>query len=309
MAAPRAYWRGHVRLALVTFPVRLHAAVSASDRVQLHMIHQPTGKRIRYQPVAEGIGPVERDEIVKGYEVGRGRHVLLDPEEIDALRLESRHTIDLERFVDRDDVDPIHFDRPYYVTPDGEVAEEAYCVIRDALREARKVAIGRVVLSGRERPVAIQACGRGLLLETLRHADEVREAERYFDDIAEREGEADQVAMARQLIEAKTGRFEPERFEDRYQAGLEELIEEKAKGHEIAGPEPGSEARGDNVVDLMGALRASLGDGGGGEEPEEKTPSRGRGKQASGGKAAAKKDDAGGGGESAPKRRRQRKTG
>lgn len=259
MAAPaRAYWKGHVRLALVNFPVRLHAAVSSTSKVQLNMIHQPTGRRIRYQKVAEGGDEVPAEEIARGYEVGKGRYVILDDEELESLKLDSRHTIDLVQFCEADDIDAIYYDRPYFLTPDGDLAEEAFCVIRDALRAARKVALGQVVLSGKEKLVTLKPCGNGMLLETLRYAEELREAEGYFEDISVERGDPDQVAMAKQLIESRTRPFEPERFHDRYQEALRDLIAAKAEGEEVSETKAGTKSSG-NVVDLMDALKASLG--------------------------------------------------
>jgi len=262
MAAPtRAYWKGHIRLALVNFPVRVHAAVSSTSKLRLNMIHEPTGRRIRYQTVAEGDGAVDRDEIIKGYEIGKGRYVTLDDEELESLKLESRHTIDLVQFCEADDVDAIYFDRPYYVTPDGDLAEEAFCVIRDALRRSRKLALGQAVMSGKEKLVAIRPCGKGLLLETLRYAEELREAESYFEDISVARGDPDQVAMAEQLIKAKTKAFHPDQFHDRYEEGLRRMIEAKAKSEDVTEVAPQEGGRG-NVINLMEALKASLGEAG-----------------------------------------------
>lgn len=284
---PRAYWRGHVRLALVTFPVRLHAAVTSANKISLNMLHEPTGRRIHYQTVAEDVGPVDRSEIVKGYEVGKGRYVTLEDEELDALKLETRHTIDLVQFVESHEVDAIYYDRPYFMTPDGQLAEEAFCVIRDALREARKVALGQVVLSGKERLVAIKPCGRGLLLETLRYAEELREAEEYFEEIGTDRGDPDQVEMARALIQSRTKPFDPERFTDRYQEGLKELIASKSKGKDLTEvPEDTGRGQG-NVVNLMDALKASLGQGG--KEENKDKPKAKAGTKAKA-KAAPSKD-------------------
>jgi DNA end-binding protein Ku len=169
--APRAYWKGHIRLSLVSFPVQLHGATASNARIRFHQIHRPSGQRVRYQKVVPELGPVEADEIVKGYEVDKDRYVTVEPEELEALKVESRHTIDLVQFVDACEIDPLYHEKPYFVVPDGEVAEEAFRVIRQALSETRKVALGQVVLAGRESLVAIQPCGRGMLLETLRSAD------------------------------------------------------------------------------------------------------------------------------------------
>ncbi len=176
--APRAYWKGHIRLALVSFPVRLYAATTSTERISLHRIHKETHERVRMQNVVPDEGPVERDDIVMGYEYDRDKYVPVTEDELEAIQVESKHTIDLSRFVDLDEIDAIYFDKPYFVAPDGDIATEAFVTIRDALRASRKVALGQIVLSKRERIVAIQPCGDGMLLETLRFADEVREFER-----------------------------------------------------------------------------------------------------------------------------------
>lgn len=282
MAVPRAYWKGHVRLALVSFPVRLYAAVSSTERISLNRIHRETGERVRMQNVVPDEGPVEKDDIVMGYEYERGRYVPVEDEELEALDIESKHTIDLSRFVDLSAIDPIYFDRPYFVGPDGDIATEAFVTIRDALRKANKVALGQIVLSKRERIVAIQPCGRGLLLETLRWADEVREADAYFEGIEDVEVSDDQVAMAEQLIEARSGAFEPESFVDRYQEALRGLIRRKLEGKKTLGPSKPAKGRGDNVVNLMDALKASLEEGG----TKGKTKPTARRARSSGGSSA-----------------------
>lgn len=277
--APRAYWKGHIRLALVSFPVRLYAAVTSTERISLHRIHKETHERVRMQNVVPDEGPVERDEIVMGYEYERDKYVPVSEEELDALDVASKHTIDLARFVDLSNIDPIYFDKPYFVAPDGEIATEAFVTIRDALRGAGKVALGQIVLSKRERIVAIQPCGSGLLLETLRFADEVRESNAYFDDIEAVEVSEDQVEMARSLIKARSGAFEPDTFVDHYQKALRALINEKLKGRKVALPKS-DKAETSNVINLMDALKASLDDGG----------DKGKGKRAPA-KTKAKADD------------------
>lgn len=256
--APRAYWKGHVRLALVSFPVRLYAAVTSTSRVKLHRIHRESGERVRVENVVPEEGPVDDEDIVLGYEYERGHYVPIEPGELEALDIESRHTIDLTRFVDLDEIDPVWFDRPYFLAPDGEIAAEAFVTIRDALRRTKKVALGTIVLGRRERVVAIQRCGEGLLLETLRWPDEVRESERYFDDIGDVGVSADQVEMAEALIEKRSGPFEPETFADRYQEKLRELIEEKLRTGTVRKPRRKGTPRRDNVVDLTAALKQSL---------------------------------------------------
>ncbi|MCF3932717.1 Ku protein [Acuticoccus sp. M5D2P5] len=262
MAAPRAYWKGHIRLALVSFPVRLYAAVSQTERIALHRITRDTHERVRIQNVVPGEGPVERDDVVMGYEYDRDKYIPVEDDELEGLDVESKHTIDLSRFVDLSDIDPIYFDKPYFLAPDGDIASEAFVTIRDALRHAKKVALGQIVLNKRERVVAIQPCGKGLILETLRWADEVREADAYFDDIEEVKVSADQVEMAESLIKARAGAFEPERFVDRYQQELRALIDKKLKGKRIEPAKPARGGKGSNVINLMDALKASLDEGG-----------------------------------------------
>lgn len=270
--APRAYWKGHIRLALVTFPVRLYAAVTSTERISLHRIHKETHERVRLQNVVPDDGPVDRDDIVMGYEYERNKYVPVTPEELDALAVESRHTIDLSHFVDLSQIDPIYFDKPYFVAPDGPIAAEAFVTIRDALRRAGKVALGQIVLSKRERVVALQSCGRGLLLETLRWADEVREADAYFEDVGDVAVSADQVEMAESLIRSRAGPFEPETFVDSYQAALRDLITRKLKGRPAA---PARKAeQPSNVINLMDALKASLDSGQGKSAPAGRTSRR-----------------------------------
>jgi DNA end-binding protein Ku len=256
--APRAYWKGHIRLALVSFPVRLYAAVTQTERIALHRIHRETGERVRMQNVVPDEGPVEKSDIVMGYEYERDHYVPVTEEELDGLQVESKHTIDLSRFVDLAAIDPIYFDKPYFVAPDGDIATEAFVTIRDALRAAKKVALGQIVLSKRERVVAIQPCGDGMILETLRWAEEVRSARSYFEDIEDVKVSSDQVEMAEMLIKARSGPFEPDTFVDQYQKALRELIQAKLKGKEPAFTKPKQQKS--NVINLMDALKKSLGD-------------------------------------------------
>lgn len=281
--APRAYWKGHIRLALVSFPVRLYAAVTQTERVALHRIHRETGERVRMQNVIPDEGPVEKSDIVMGYEYERDHYVPVTEEELDGLQVESKHTIDLSRFVDLAAIDPIYFDKPYFVAPDGDIATEAFVTIRDALRSAKKVALGQIVLSKRERVVAIQPCGDGMVLETLRWAEEVREAALYFDNIEDVKVSADQVEMAEMLIKARSGAFEPETFVDQYQKALRELIQAKLKGKEPAFAKPKQPKS--NVINLMDALKKSLGDGAAKSGPKETA----KAKEASAPKPAARR--------------------
>jgi DNA end-binding protein Ku len=256
--APRPYWKGHIRLSLVSFPVQLHSATASGARISFNQIHRPTGQRVRYQKIVPDIGPVESDDIVKGYEVAKNQYVTFEAEELDALRVESKHTVDLVQFVDACEIDPLYFEKPYFIVPDGKMAQEAYRVIRQALAETRKVALGQVVLGGRENVVAIQPCDKGMLLETLRSADEVKRSNPYFAEIEEGPLDEDQLALARQLVERKTAPFDPDRFVDTYETALRELIQAKAAGEEI---QPVQEApEGGVVIDLMQALKKSLAD-------------------------------------------------
>lgn len=285
--AARAIWRGQIRLALVSIPIELFPATRSGAQIQFHQVHEPTGKRIKYEKVVPGIGPVDRDEIVKGYEVSKGHYVLLDPEEIESVKLESRKTLDLVQFVDEDDIDATYFDKPYYVVPADDLAEEAYVVLRDALRAAKKVGVGQLAMRGQEYVVALKPCGRGLLLETLRYADEVHKSSGFFRDIGDHKPDPDLLDMASMLIERKAGEFDPKEFHNRYVDALHRLIEEKQKkkGEKII-EDPDADApppKGSNVIDLMAALKKSLG------EQERGRTEGGKAKKAAAKKAPAKR--------------------
>jgi DNA end-binding protein Ku len=287
--AARPIWRGQIRLALVSIPVELFPATRSGAQIQFHQVHEPTGKRIKYEKVVPGIGPVDRDEIVKGYEVSKGHYVLLDPEEIESVKLESRKTLDLVQFVDDDQIDAMYFDKPYYVVPADDLAEEAYVVLRDALKAANKVGVGQLAMRGQEYVVALKPCGRGILLETLRYADEVHKSSGFFRDIGDHKPDADLLDMASMLIERKAGDFDPKEFHNRYVDALHRLIEKKQKakgGQKIIEEEDEAPPKGSNVIDLMAALKKSLGDekkGKSGASRTKKTAAR---------KTAAKKEPA-----------------
>jgi DNA end-binding protein Ku len=256
MAAPaRPYWTGHLKLSLVTIAVRLYTATSERDRVRFHQIHEPSGERVRQQLVVPGIGPVERDEIVKGFEYKKGHYVTIDPEDLKALRLETTDTIDIVEFVDS--VDPIYFDAPYYLVPDGSVAEAGYRVIREALAQTGKIAVGQVVINGQERIIAIRPLGTGLLGNALRYEDEIRKPGDFFGSIAADGVDEDELAMMDQIIARKTRPFDPGKFVDHYQTALRELIDEKLAGKL---PEKAPERRPAQVINLMDALKRSLAD-------------------------------------------------
>jgi DNA end-binding protein Ku len=259
MAAPRTYWKGHLRLSLVTVEVALYSATERGASLSLRQIHKPSGRRIRYEKVAEGLGPVKSEEIVKGFELGDDGYVVLEPEELDEIKLESSRAIRLVQFVDQSEVDPRYFEKPYYVAPQGEAAAEGFVVIREALRRAKKIGLGQMTLRGREHLVAIRPCGKGLLLETLRYGAEVRKADSVFDDIPEAEPDDDMLGLATQLIENKSASFDPNAFQDSYAAALRELIERKRKGKAIVAIGEEKKGKGGEVVDLMEALKKSLG--------------------------------------------------
>jgi DNA end-binding protein Ku len=252
-AAARPYWTGFLKLSLVTIAVRLYTAATERERIRFHMIHEPTGERVRQQLVVPGTGPVERDEIVKGYEYEKGHYVTVEPDDLKRLRLETTDTIDITEFVD--DVDPIYFDAPYYLVPDGSVAEEGYRVIREALRESGKVAIGQVVVGGHERIVAIQPLKTGLLANSLRYEDEIRKPDEFFNTIAADAVDEDELAMMQQIIKRKTRSFDPGKFTDHYQTAVRELIEKKLEGKL---PEKAPERKQAQVINLMDALKRSL---------------------------------------------------
>ncbi|MEE4154681.1 MAG: Ku protein [Erythrobacter sp.] len=261
--AVRPYWQGQIRLALVSIPVEIYSASKSSAKIRFNQIHEPSGKRIAYEKVVKGIGPVDRDEIIKGYEISKGNYVLLDEEEIDAVKLESKRTLELVQFVNAGEIDPLYFEKPYYVAPKDELAEEAFVVLREALRKAGKVALGQLAMRGSEKLVAIKPCGKGLLLETLRYADEVREGQAFFEDIDDAQPDKELLELATTLIDKKAAPFDASEFSDRYAEALRKLIDKKAKsksGKRILEDVDEPEASGSNVVDLMAALKKSIGE-------------------------------------------------
>jgi len=279
--AARAYWQGQIRLALVSIPVEIYSATKSGASVSFRQIHEPSGKRIHYEKVVPGIGPVDPDEIMKGFEYEKGEYVLLTPEEIEGVKLESKKTLELTSFVDVGDVDAIYYEKPYYVVPADDLAEEAFIVLREALRKTKKVGLGQLALRGREYVVSLKPCGRGMVLETLRYADEVNKAAGYFRDIPDTEPDEDLLDLATTLIEKKKGKFDASEFHDRYVDALRDLIARKQKskaGKVSLETEEAAPSRGSNVIDLMAALKQSL-----------DKPATGEGKKAPAKKAPAKK--------------------
>ena len=263
----RAYWKGQIRLALVSIPIEVYPATRSGASISFHQIHEPSGKRIRYEKVASGVGPVNREEIIKGYEVSKGSYVLVDEEEIESVKIESRKTLELVQFVDAHEIDVLYYEKPYFVVPADDLAEEAYIVLRDALRASRKVGLGQLAVRGREQLVSLKPCGRGLVMEVLRYADEVHKAQGYFRDIADAEPDADLLDLATTLIEKKSAPFKPAEFHDRYIDALHRLIDRKAKSKSgkriLEDVEEPDSVRSGNVIDLMAALKKSVGENGG----------------------------------------------
>jgi DNA end-binding protein Ku len=259
--ATRPTWQGYLRLSLVSCPVGLYTATSRGGEVHFNMLHKDTHNRIRMIPTDPELGPVERSDIVKGYELEKDHYVVVTEDEIDNVRLETTRTIDIERFVDEADIDRLYWDDPYYLAPDGEMAVEAFTVIREAMDRAGKVALARVVMHQRERLLALEPRDRGILAYTLRTHDEVRDPKEIFGHIPHTKPNPAMIEIAAKIIEQQEGPFDPMDFTDRYEDALRKLIQEKQKAHgrKVTAPEP-KEAE---VIDLMEALKRSLGEAAG----------------------------------------------
>jgi DNA end-binding protein Ku len=283
--APRAFWTGHLRLSLVNIPVKLYPATSSERRIEMHQIHEPTGKRVRYQKVVPGVGPVENEEIIKGYEYEKGKYVLLNPREIDDLKLEAKQTIELVRFVDEDAIDDRYYETPYYLLPDGELADEGYTIIQKALKDTGKIGVGQFILRGHGNIVAIKPFGKGLLLEVLRHANEIRASEPIFKEIVDTKVDKEALDLAKELVKRKSGKFEPEQFKDPYEEAVWELIHAKLekRAPEIATEIPGTA----KVINIMDALKKSVQQGKG-ASPAKTPAKRAASAKSSTGKKAAR---------------------
>jgi DNA end-binding protein Ku len=288
MAPPaRPVWTGQIRLALVALPVKLYSALDAREKISFNQIHEPSKQRIRYEKVAPGVGPVAADEIVKGYEYQKGRYVLFSDEEFDALKVESKKTLDMIQFAPADTIDPLYFDKPYYALPDGKLADEPYCVVRDALRNTKTVGLGQITMRGRSYIAAVKAYEDGLLIETVHYGHEIRAAKSFFDEIQTAKVDADLVDLAEELIARKKAKFDPARFEDEYAQAIERLVKKKIERHGelvLEDQEEPSPDYGGNVVSLVDALKKSLakkqaanrGARGGDDEEEGPPPRRQR---------------------------------
>lgn len=253
--AYRPTWQGHLRLSLVTCPVALYTATNAAGDVHFNLINPKTNNRIKMITTDPDTGPINRSDLVKGYEVEKGKYILVTDDEIKSVKLESTKTIDIERFVPADEIDRIYWDHPYYLAPDGKMAQEAFAVIREAMARSRQIALGRVVLSTRERILALEPRGEGILAYSLRTDAEVRKESEIFGSIARTKPDPGMIDIAEKIIEQKEGPFDPSKFVDRYEEALKALIAEKQKGHK---PVAAEEPEDTNVVDLMAALKASL---------------------------------------------------
>jgi DNA end-binding protein Ku len=253
--AYRPTWQGHLKLSLVTCPVALYTATNTGGDVHFHLINPKTNNRIKLIPTDPDTGPIERSDLVKGYELAKGEYVLLTDQDISSVKLDSTKTIDIERFVPSADIDRIYWDHPYYLAPDGKLAQEAFGVIRAALERSGQIALGRIVLSTRERILALEPRGRGILAYSLRTDDEVRKADDIFATISTTRPEPAMISIAEKIIEQQKGPFDPTQFVDRYEAALQALIADKQAGHKVV---TSAEPEQSNVIDLMSALRESL---------------------------------------------------
>ena len=279
--ATRPTWQGYLRLSLVSCPVALYTATSRTGEVHFNMLSKETHNRIRMIPTDPETGPVERSDIVKGYEIEKGHYVVITDEEIRNVRLETTRTLDIERFVGEAEIDRLYWNDPYFLAPDGDMALEAFAVIRQAMKKAGKVALGRLVMHQRERLMALEPRDTGIVAYTLRSKGEVRQAEEIFEHIRDAKPPAQMVDIATKIIRQLQGPFDPSQFNDRYEDALRALIKEKEKGHTVEAPE---EPKGAEVIDLMEALKRSLGQSGG-----RKVAPKPSAKQPAAKRAAAKK--------------------
>ncbi|WP_315775907.1 MULTISPECIES: Ku protein [unclassified Bradyrhizobium] len=255
--APRAYWKGSLKLSLVSCPVVLYPASTSVEKTRFHLINRETGNRLKQQMVDSETGDiVEGDQKGRGYELSKGQYVEIEPEELEAVQIESNHTIDIDSFVPRDEIDQRYLNHPYYIAPDGKAAIDAFAVIRDAMKDQDRVALARIVLTNREHIIAIEPMGKGMLGTTLRFPYELRDEGEFFDDIKAPKITKDMVELAGHILQTKAAHFDPSDFKDQYETALKALVKRKASGKPIKLPEP--EERPDNVVSLMDALKQSL---------------------------------------------------
>jgi len=287
--AARPIWKGQLRLSLVSIPVEMYSATKSGARISFRQIHEPTGKPVRYQKIVPGVGPVDAGDIMKGFEYEKDRYLLIDPDDVDEIKLETKKTLELIQFVDACEISPLYFDKPYYLVPTDELAEDAYRVVRDALRSTKMVGLGQVTMRGKEYLAAVKPCGDGLLLETLHYAEEIRNADPVFSGIEDETSDKDLLEVATSLIKRKTGTFKAESFKDNYGEALRDLIARKTKSKttkRVDTQDTESSDEGDNVIDLMSALKQSL------EKTEKKGKSSRSGKSSSKASASSGKKSA-----------------
>jgi DNA end-binding protein Ku len=281
--APRAYWKGTLKLSLVSCPVVLYPATTSAEKTRFHMINRETGNRLKQQMVDSETGDiVESDQKGRGYEIRKGKYVEIEPEELEAVQIDSNHTIDIESFVPSDEINQRYLNHPYYIAPDGKAANDAFAVIRDAMKDQDRVALAKIVLTNREHIIAIEPLGKGLLGTTLRFPYELRDESEFFDDIKTPKITKDMVELAGHILQTKAAHFDPSKFKDEYETALKVLVKRKASGKAIAMPE--RDETPSNVVNLMDALKQSL-KGGGAKKPAAKA----HGRRVTGGRRAAKK--------------------
>ena len=254
--APRAYWKGYLKLSLVSCPISLFPATSEREKVSFHQINKKTGNRIKYRKVDTETGDeVESTDIIKGYEVGKGQYIEINPEELEAIAIESKRTIEIDEFVPKEQIDEVYLNSPYYIVPDGQVGAQAFAVIREAINKKGMVAIGKVVFTSREHMIALEARGKGLMGVTLRYPYEIRKEDDYFSDIPDEKIPNDMLELATHIVDSKTGDFEPAKFADQYEDAVRELLKKKQEGVKIEVPHEREPAK---VINLMDALRKSV---------------------------------------------------
>jgi len=296
--AARPIWKGQLRLSLVSILVEMYSATKTGARISFRQIHGPSGKPVRYEKTVAGVGPVDAGDIMKGFEYEKDQYLLIDPDDVDDIKLETKKTLELVQFVDACEISPLYFNKPYYLVPTDDLAEDAYRVVRDALRETKMIGLGQVTMRGKEYLVAVKPSGDGLLLETLHYADEIRDSDPLFSEIEDETADEDLLDVAKSLIKRKTAAFKADAFKDNYTAALKDLIDRrtKSKSTKRVQTDDSSSEKGEsgNVIDLMAALKQSLAKAEGGKSSPAPAKSKTRSSKstASSKKAPAKRKSA-----------------
>ena len=299
---PRAYWKGYLRLSLVSISVELYPATASAEVTALHQIHKPSGKRVRYEKVVPGVGPIETSDIVKVFEIDDDSYVVLEPEELEEIKLESSRAIELAQFVDRAEIDLPYFEKPYYVVPEGDVPTEGFIVIREALTSTGKVGLGKLTMRGRENLVAIMPFDKGLILETLRYQNELRAADPDFADIPDLKIDKEMIELATELIRRKSRPFDPAQFRDAYAEALKQLVERKRAGRAIIATGEEDRREPGKIINLIDALKKSVGQAAPRRPPTER--GRGGAKNASEPRSSGRSKSTGRSGKTSPAKRR-----